>query len=102
MMPTDFAHTLSVGAVRLEDRFCTSKKVRIGGGRQVSAQEDAMRIAAALAACRTALVSTGPYFTLLAQMGAETTPFPLQRHHFWYCRHFLVTRSVHWSESPDH
>ena len=28
----DFGHTLSVGAIRFEDRFCASKKGRMGGG----------------------------------------------------------------------
>ena len=39
---------LSVGAICFEDRFCTSKKARIGGGGQVSTW-GAMHMAAALA-----------------------------------------------------
>ena len=49
---------LSVGAIHFEDRFCTSKKGGIGGGRWVLAQ-GAMHMAAALAGCRKALVGTG-------------------------------------------
>ena len=48
---------LSVGAIRFENRFCASKKGGIGGGR-VSAR-GAVHMAAALAGCRKALVSTG-------------------------------------------
>ena len=49
---------LSVGAIRFEDRFYTSKKGRIGGGGRVSAR-GAVHMAAALAGCRKALVGTG-------------------------------------------
>ena len=28
----------------------------------------------------------GPFLTLLAQMGIETTPLTLYGHHFWYYR----------------
>ena len=31
-MSSDFGHMLSVGAIRFEDRFCTSKKGGVGGG----------------------------------------------------------------------
>ena len=34
----NFGRTLSVGAIRFEDRFCASKKGGIGGGGQVSAR----------------------------------------------------------------
>ena len=50
-------HVIS-GAIRFEDRFCASKKGGIGGGGRVSAQ-GVMHMAAALAGCRKALVSTG-------------------------------------------
>ena len=50
--------TLSVGAIRFEDRFCASKKGGIGGGGRVSAR-GAVHMAAALAGCRKALVGTG-------------------------------------------
>ena len=49
---------LSVGSIRFEDRFCTSKKGGIGGGEQVSAR-GTVHMAAALAGCRKALVGTG-------------------------------------------
>ena len=49
---------VSVGAVRFEDRFCTSKKGGIGGGGRVLAQ-GAMHMVAALAGCRKILVGTG-------------------------------------------
>ena len=48
---------LSVGTIRFEDRFSTSKKGGIGGGGQVSAR-GAMQMAAALAGYRKALVGT--------------------------------------------
>ena len=38
----------------------------------------------------------GPFLTLLAQTGIETTPLTLYGHHFWY------HRPAYWSESPDH
>ena len=31
-MLSDYGHMLSVGAIRFEDRFCTSKKGGVGGG----------------------------------------------------------------------
>ena len=49
---------LSVGAIRFEDRFCASKNGGIGGCGWVSAR-GAVHMAAALAGCRKALVSTG-------------------------------------------
>ena len=55
---------LSVAAIRFEDGFCASKKGGIGGGGQVSAR-DAAHMAAALAGCRKALVSTGLSISLL-------------------------------------
>ena len=55
---------LSVGAIHFENRFCASKKGRIGGGGWVSAW-DAVHMAAALAGCRKALVSTGLGISLL-------------------------------------
>ena len=55
---------LSVGAFRFEDRFCASKKGRIGGGGRVSAQ-GAVHMPAALAGCRKALVGTGLSISLL-------------------------------------
>ena len=55
---------LSVGAIRFEDRFCTSKNVGIGRGGWVSAW-GAMHMAAALAGCRKTLVGTGLGVSLL-------------------------------------
>ena len=55
---------LSVGTIRFEDGFCTSKKGGIGGGGRVSAQ-GAVHMAAALAGCRKALVGTGLSISLL-------------------------------------
>jgi len=55
---------LSVGAIRFEDRFCTSKKGGIGGGGRVSAR-GAVHMAAALAGCRKTLVGTGLAISLL-------------------------------------
>ena len=51
MASSDFGCMLSVGAIRSEDRFCTSKRGGIGGGGQVSAR-GAVHMAAALAGCR--------------------------------------------------
>ena len=58
MASSDFGRMLSVGAIRFEDRFCTSKKGGIGGVGRVSALV-AMHMAAALAGCIIALVGTG-------------------------------------------
>ena len=55
---------LSVGAIRFEDRFCTTKKGGIGGGGRVSAW-GAVHMAADLAGCRKALVGTGLGISLL-------------------------------------
>ena len=49
---------LSVGAIRFEDRIRASEKGGIGGSGLVSAR-GAVHMAAALAGCRKALVSTG-------------------------------------------
>ena len=56
MASSDFGRMLPVGAIRTEDRFCTSKKGGIGGGGQVSAR-GAVHMAATLAGCRKALVT---------------------------------------------
>ena len=55
---------LSVSTIRFEDRFCASKKGRIGGGGRVSVQS-AVHMAAALTGCRKALVGTGLAISLL-------------------------------------
>ena len=65
---------LSVGIIRFEDRFCPIIKGGIGGGGRAYSRH-AVRMAAALAGCRTAL--GGPFLTLLAQISTETTPLPL-------------------------
>ena len=57
-------HMLSVGAICFEDRFCASKKGRVGGGGRVSAR-GAVHMAAALAGCRKALVGTNLGISLL-------------------------------------
>ena len=44
----NFGRMLSVGIIRFEDKFCTSKKGGIGGGGRVSAR-GAVHMAAALA-----------------------------------------------------
>ena len=59
---------LSVGTIRFEDRFCASKKGGIGGGGRVSAW-GAVHMAAALAGCRKALVSTSLAISLLDTNG---------------------------------
>ena len=57
-------HVISVGTIHFEDRFCASKKGGIGGGERVSVQ-GVMHMAAILAGCRKALVSTGLSIPLL-------------------------------------
>ena len=52
---------LSVGTICFEDRFCDSKKGRIGGGGRVSVQ-GTVHMAAG---CRKALVGTGLRISLL-------------------------------------
>ena len=69
--PCNFGHALSVGAIRFEDRFCASKKGGIGGGGWVSAW-GAVHMAAALASCRKALVSTGLAIYLLFDTNGRT------------------------------
>ena len=62
---------LSVCVICFEDTFCASKKKDgIGKGGWVSAQ-GAMRMAAALTGCRTALVGTG--WTISHLVSTETT-----------------------------
>ena len=74
MTSSDFGCMLSVGAIRFEDMFCASKKGGLGGGGRAYSRH-AVHMVAALAGYRTALVGTARTFlTLLAQMGAETTP----------------------------
>ena len=94
---------LSVGAIHFEDRFCASKKGGIGGGGRVSAQ-GAVRMAAALAGCRKALVGTGLSISLpFATNGRrQGSPAPFYELHFWHCRQLSVGRSIHRSEGPDH
>ena len=88
---SDFGHTISVGAICFEDRFCTSKKGGIGGGGRAYSRH-AVHMAAALAGCERALVSTGLIVSHFVSTNryVETTPLPLQkqRHHFWNCRQF--------------
>ena len=58
MASSDFGCMLSVDTICFEVRFCASKKGGIGGGGWVSVR-GAVHMAAALAGCRKALVSTG-------------------------------------------
>ena len=58
MVSSDFGRMLSVGAIHFEEWFYTSKKGGIGGGGRAS-RGDAMRMAAALAGYRRALVGIG-------------------------------------------
>ena len=58
MASSDFGRMLSVGAIGFEDRFCASKKDRIGGGERISAWSG-VHMVAALVGCRKALVGTG-------------------------------------------
>ena len=56
--------------------FALTKKGGIGGGGWAYSWH-AVLMVAAVAVCRTALVGLAePFLTLLAQMGAETTPLP--------------------------
>ena len=64
-----------------------------------------MRVAAALAGCRMALVSTGWTIPYLVSTNGRINHFSLSP-----CRGTIsatyrqlsVSRNVHWSESPDH
>ena len=99
MASSDFGHMLSVGAIRFEDRFCSSKKGRWAGfqhGVPCTWQLPWLAVEKPWSAL------VGPFLTLLAQTGSETTPLPLYRHHFWTCRQHSVRWSMRWSESPDH
>ena len=68
MASSDFGRMLSVGPIRFEDRFCASKKDRIGGGGWV-------HMAAAREEPWSAVAGT--FLTLLAQTGSGTTPLAL-------------------------
>ena len=74
MASSDFGHMLSVGAICFEDRFCASKKGRIGRGRRVSAW-GAVHMAAALAGCRKALVGTGWTIVSTNRLRNHSPPF---------------------------
>ena len=69
---------LSVVTIRLEDRFCATNKGGTGGGGWAYSRH-AVHMAGALAAAveQPWSVLPGPFLTLLAQMGTETTPLPL-------------------------
>ena len=68
----------SVGAIHFEDRFCASRKGRIGGGGKAYSHEvpctwwlswlNVKKPWSALA---------GPFLSFSAQMAVETTPLPL-------------------------
>ena len=74
MASSDFGRMLSVGAIGFEDRFCASKKGRIGGGGLVSAWS-AVHMATALVSCPKALVGTGWTIShLVNTTGSGTTP----------------------------
>ena len=76
MASSDFGRMLSVAAIRFEDRFCTSKKGRIGGSGRVSAWS-AVHMAAALVGCTKPWSAlAGPFLTLLAQQAQEPLPSP--------------------------
>ena len=98
MMPmasSDFGHMLSVGAIRFEDRFCTSKKGGVGGGGWVHpgvpctwqlpwlAREEPWSGVPCtwqlpwLAREEPWSAVAGPFLALLAQTGSGTTPLPL-------------------------
>ena len=47
------------------------------------------------------LALAGPFVTLLAHCGIETTPFSLYGNHFWYCRQFSVRRSITYASKND-
>ena len=66
--------SLSIGAIRFEDRFCTRKKGGIRGRGWVSAR-GTVHMAAALAGCRKTLVGTG--LAILTQTGVDKAPLPL-------------------------
>jgi len=72
---SDFGRMLSVGTIHFEDRFCANKKGGIGGGWRVSVQ-GAMHMAAALADCRKALVSTGWTICNLVSTKQAQEPLP--------------------------
>ena len=57
MASSDFGRTLSVGAIRFEDRFCASKQGGIGGGGRVSVQ--------------------GTVLSFMTQTGVDKAPLPL-------------------------
>ena len=79
-MSSDFGHTLPVGTIHFEDKFCTStsEKGRIRGGGWAYSRQ-AVYMAAVLVGYRTALVSTGCTISHLVNTnGTETIPLPFK------------------------
>ena len=60
----------------------------IGGGSRHSYNMPCMWQLSWLAVERPCSALAGPFFSLLAQAGVETTPLSLQGLHFWHCRQF--------------
>jgi len=71
MASSDFGRTLSVGAIRFEDRFCASKKGGIGGGGWVHPGVPCTWQLPWLAREEPWSAVAGPFFTLLAQRAQE-------------------------------
>ena len=95
------ATCLSVGAIRFEGKFCTSRKGGTGGGGWVHYSAWQCMVAVA-AACRKALVNAGgPFVCFLAETDVENAPFTLYGLQFWNFMQLLVQRSI-WSEGPDY
>ena len=77
MASSDFGCMLPVSAIRIEDRFCASKKGRVG---EVGGFQHGVLCTWQLpwvAVENLWLALAGPFLTLLAQTGSGTTPLPL-------------------------
>ena len=83
----NFGRMLSVGAIRFEDRFCTSKQGGIGGA-HIHDMPCTWRL--------SWLSVERPWSALVISLDFSTNrcrnrSYPLQGYHFWHCRQFLVT-----------
>ena len=85
MIPFDFGHMLSVGAIHFSFQHSMPCTWRLG----------------LIAVEWPWLPLSRTFLTSLAQTGIETIFHPLQGQYFWDCRQFSVWRSVHWLESSN-
>ena len=80
---------LSVGAIRFEDRFCTSENGGIeGSGCRFRHSVPGMWWLSSLAIERPWSKLARPFLSFIVQTGVETTPLPLWELPSWHSRQF--------------